>query len=116
MRVDINQMQEMTLPCPHQGTGQMSLRAYVGQGEKLVSCTIHPGGSIGLHSHPSSDDLHFVLMGTGVAICDGEEELLEPGVCHICKRGSAHSIQNTGPGDLVLLTVEVGPEEKGEIG
>ena len=71
MRVDFNQMQEMTLPCPHQGTGQMSLRAYVGQGEKLVSCTIHPGGSIGLHSHPSSDDLHFVLMGTGVAICDG---------------------------------------------
>ena len=33
MRVDFNQMQEMTLPCPHQGTGQMSLRAYVGQGE-----------------------------------------------------------------------------------
>ena len=30
MRVDFNQMQEMTLPCPHQGTGQMSLRAYVG--------------------------------------------------------------------------------------
>ena len=50
MRVDFNQMQEMTLPCPHQGTGQVSLRAYV------------------------------------------------------------------GPGDLVLLTVEVGPEEKGEIG
>ena len=62
MRVDFNQMQEMTLPCPHQGTGQMSLRAYVGQGEKLVSCTIHPGGSIGLHSHPSSDDLHLSLI------------------------------------------------------
>ena len=116
MRIDFNQIQEMTMPCRNQGTGEMSARFYAGEGGKLISCRIHPGGSIGLHSHPSSDDLHFVLMGTGVAIGDGEEELLEPGVCHICKKGSAHSIQNTGPGDLVLLTVEVGPEEKGEIG
>ena len=29
------------------------------------------------------------------------------GTCHICKKGSEHSIENTGDEDLVLLTVVV---------
>ena len=93
MRIDFNQIQEMTMPCLHGGPGEMSAR--------------FPGGGIGLHSHPTSDDVNFVLLGTGLAVCDGQEEPLEPGVCHICKKGSEHSIQNTGEGDLVLLTVVV---------
>lgn len=111
MRIDFNQIQEMTAPCMYGGTGEMSARMHAGPGERLISTRIHPGGSIGLHSHPASDDLNFVLAGTGLALCDGAEEPLEPGVCHICRRGSQHSIRNTGEGDLVLLTVVV---ERGE--
>ena len=66
---------------------------------------IHPGGFIGVHKHPTSDDTNFVLSGTGVATCDGAEELLQPGACHICPKGSEHSIANTGEDDLVILTV-----------
>ena len=88
MRIDFNQIQEMTMPCGYEGTGEMSARFFAGEGGKLISCRIHPGGSIGLHSHPASDDVNFVLLGTGLAICDGQEEPLEPGVCHICKKGS----------------------------
>ena len=95
------------MPCRNQGTGEMSARFYAGEGGKLISCRIHPGGSIGLHSHPTSDDLNFVLAGTGVALCDGQEEPLETGECHLCKKGSHHSIQKTSEGDLVLLTVVV---------
>ena len=60
---------------------------------------------------PYAFPVNFVLLGTGLAVCDGQEEPLEPGVCHICKKGSEHSIQNTGEGDLVLLTLVV---ERGE--
>lgn len=45
--------------------------------------------------------------GTGKAICDGREERLYAGTCHICKKGSAHAIFNTGEEDLVMLTVVV---------
>ena len=45
--------------------------------------------------------------GTGKAICDGEEEVLSAGCCHICKKGSEHSIINTGKDDLCLLTIVV---------
>ena len=45
--------------------------------------------------------------GTGKAVCNGQEEILNAGTCHICKKGSAHSIPNTGSEDLVLLTFVV---------
>ena len=49
--------------------------------------------------------IHYVISGKGIAVTDGTEEPLSAGVCHICKKGSAHSITNTGTEDLVLLTV-----------
>jgi len=39
--------------------------------------------------------------------CDGKEELLTAGCCHICPKGSEHSIINTGEQDLVMLTIVV---------
>ena len=45
--------------------------------------------------------------GTGKPVCNGQEEILNAGTCHICKKGSEHSISNTGSEDLVLLTFVV---------
>ena len=45
--------------------------------------------------------------GPGKAVCNGQEEILNAGTCHICKKGSEHSISNTGSEDLVLLTFVV---------
>ena len=58
-----------------------------------------------MHRHETSDDINYVLSGTGKAICDGKEEPLSAGTCHACKKGSVHGIVNTGAEDLVLLTV-----------
>lgn len=74
---------------------------------KIIPTTIHSGGSIGLHKHPTSDDINYVISGTGKAVCNGQEEILNAGTCHICKKGSEHSISNTGSEDLVLLTFVV---------
>lgn len=107
MRIDFNALEAVTVPGMNQGTGAMTAKLYAdGQG-KVIPCAIHPGGSIGLHRHETSDDINYVLSGTGRAVCDGAEEPLSAGCCHICKKGSAHSIVNTGPDDLVLLTVVV---------
>nr|WP_288347274.1 cupin domain-containing protein [uncultured Anaerostipes sp.] len=43
----------------------------------------------------------------GQAVCDGQKESLQAGVCHVCPKGSEHSIVNTGTEDLVMLTVVV---------
>ena len=45
MRIDFNQIQEMTMPCLHGGPGEMSARLFGGEGGKLISCRIHPAGA-----------------------------------------------------------------------
>lgn len=105
MLIDFNTIKEIAVPGMNNGTGGMTVKMYMdGQG-KVIPCSIHPGGSIGLHRHETSDDINYILSGTGKAICDGAEETLIAGCCHICKKGSEHSIINTGEDDLVLLTV-----------
>jgi len=107
MLIDFHQMKEITMPGMNQGTGTMAAKLYMDEQGKIIPCAMHPGSSIGLHKHETSDDINYVLSGEGRAICDGQEEILRPGTCHICKKGSEHSIENTGSEDLVLLTVVV---------
>ena len=107
MIINFHEIKEMCVPGMNNGTGEMSAKMYIGSEEKIISCNIHAGGSIGIHRHPTSDDINYILSGTGKAICDGKEEILSPGTCHICKRGSEHSIINTGNDDLVMLTIVV---------
>lgn len=107
MHIDFNNIKEISVPGMNNGTGMMSAKMFMGNQGKVITCAIHVGGSIGLHRHETSDDINYVLSGVSKAICDGEEESLEKGICHICKKGSAHSIINTGDEDLILVTVVV---------
>lgn len=107
MLINFNEQQERKAPGMNGGTGEMSAKMFMDEGGKIIPCRIHAGGSIGMHSHPTSDDINFIVSGTGKAICDGKEEVLAAGNCHVCKKGSEHSIINTGDEDLVLLTVVV---------
>ena len=107
MLIDFNETKEITIPGMNGGTGTMSAKMFMGEQGKIIPAKIHSGGSIGLHKHETSDDINYVLSGTGKAVCDGQEEILKAGTCHICKKGSQHSIENTGDDDLVLLTIVV---------
>lgn len=107
MLIDFNQKEEIAVLGMNKGTGTMTAKMYMDEQGKIISCSIHVGGSIGLHKHETSDDINYVLSGKGKAICDGQEEVLGAGMCHICKIGSEHSIINTGNEDLVLLTVVI---------
>lgn len=107
MLIDFYAIKESTTPGMNNGKGSMTAKMYVDMQKKLILCSLHPGGTIGAHRHKSSEDISFILSGTGKAICSGQEEKLLPGCCHICPRGSEHSIMNTGKEDLVMLTVVV---------
>lgn len=107
MLVDFSEIKEITVPGMNHGTGMMTAKMYMDEQGKIIPCMIHAGSSIGLHKHETSDDINYVLSGEGKAICDGKEEILREGTCHICKKGSEHSIINTGEDDLILITVVV---------
>lgn len=105
MLIDFHSLSEITCPGMNNGQGTMSAKMVRDEAGKIILCRIHPGGSIGLHRHETSDDINYVLSGTGKALCDGVEEILSPGCCHVCKKGSEHSICNTEGEDLVLFTI-----------
>ena len=107
MLINFNEMLARTIPGMNGGTGEMTAKMYMGEGCKIIPCSIHKGGSIGLHTHTTSDDINYVISGRGKAICDGVTEELIAGVCHVCPKGSEHSIMNTGDEDLVLITVVI---------
>lgn len=107
MLIDFNEIKEMTIPGMNNETGQMTSRMYMSEKGKIIPTRIHPGGSIGLYVQKTGDDINYMISGTGKAICDGQEEMLTAGCCHICPKASEHSIINTGEDDLVMLTVVV---------
>ena len=86
MLVDFAKMKEITVPGMNNGTGTMTAKMYMDEQGKIIPCSIHAGGSIGLHKHETSDDINYVLSGNGKAICDGQEEILRAGTYHICKK------------------------------
>jgi len=107
MLIDFSQIKEMTIPGMNQGTGKMTVRMFMNEKGKIIPTVIHAGGSIGMHTQKTGDDINYILSGTGEAVCDGKKEELKPGCCHICPKGSSHSIANTGSDDLVMLTIVV---------
>lgn len=107
MLINFNEMPERTALGMNGGTGEITAKIYMNENCKIIPCLIHKGGSIGLHTHNTSDDINYVISGEGKAVCDGVTEELRAGVCHICQKGSQHSILNTGEENLVLITVVV---------
>ena len=91
MLIDFSQIKEVKIPGMNDGTGEMSARMYMDEQGKIIPTTIHSGGSIGLHRHPTSDDINYVISGTGKAVCNGQEEILNAGTCHICKFPSRYN-------------------------
>lgn len=107
MRIDFNQLDEATISGMNGGTDALSARMFNSDAYRIIPTAIHPGGSIGAHVQESGDDLNYVMSGVGLAVCDGVEGPLTPGVMHICPQGSEHCIKNTGKEDLVMLAIVV---------
>lgn len=105
MRVNFENIESRFVSDLNGGEGKIGVRMHLGNGVKVMKSVIPAGASIGIHRHTTSSDFNYVVSGICKAVCDGAEENLTEGSLHYCPIGSAHSIENTGNGDLVLITV-----------
>ncbi|MBE6495464.1 MAG: cupin domain-containing protein [Methanobrevibacter thaueri] len=104
MIIDFNELKEISVPKMNGGDGEVIAKMQVNEVGRFVESIIPPGSSIGPHIQESNHDINYIVSGEGIALCDGVKEDLKPGVCHVCPRGSSHSIINTGDDDLVFFT------------
>ena len=90
MLIDFSTLEEMKIP-------------HFRNGEKVMSGSLEPGASIGMHTHETSSEIIYILSGDGKVVCDGETEVLHAGSCHFCPKGHTHSLINDSGADLTFF-------------
>ena len=107
MLIDFNTIPSALIHQMNGGNGDILARMYCDDKYRIIPTRIMPGSSIGLHQQTSGDDINYIISGVGKAVCDGHEEHLTAGCCHICPKNSEHTIMNIGEDELIMLTIVV---------
>lgn len=105
MKIKFDEIKESIFPNFYYGKKETKAHMYIDELNRIMKGILPPGGSIGLHTHDKSSEIIIIISGTGKNICDDVEEILEPGDCHYCKKGSSHTLINTGNEDLVFYGI-----------
>jgi mannose-6-phosphate isomerase-like protein (cupin superfamily) len=71
--------------------------------QSLAEASLPPGGSTERHYHKISEELYFLLEGTGLMEIDGECREVASGNAILIPPGAWHQITGTGTADLRFL-------------
>ena len=78
---------------------------------KVTACctvTLAPGASVGPHTHPTDDEIYYIISGQGEVIeDDGKKVAVGPGDAILTGNGGSHQIANIGRQPLVFLAVVI---------
>ncbi len=83
-----------------------------GPHSQLVTISIRPKEDIGSEVHPGTDQILFIVAGTGLAVVNGESVQVTENDGVFVPAGARHNLINTGTDDLRLFTVYAPPEHK----
>ena len=97
MLIEFNKMEPQIIPHMRGGEKEVQARMYTDPQNKIMRGRLIPGASIGMHTHETSSEIIYILSGKGKILYDGGCEPLEPGSCHYCPKGHAHSLINDSP-------------------
>ncbi len=71
--------------------------------QSLAEATLAPGQATQRHYHRETEELYFVLEGSGAMDVDGETSAVGPGDAVLIPPGSWHQIRAEGDGPLRFL-------------
>ena len=103
--IDFKNIPTAVLPAFKGGEGQLTAHMVTDDLNRILHATLAPGHSIGLHTHDTSSEIMYFLSGKGTVTTDGVAETVTAGLCHYCRKGSAHTLVNDGEEDLVFFAV-----------
>ena len=72
---------------------------------KIMRGRLAPHSHLGLHVHEGNSEMIYALSGSGKILYEGEYLPLQPGDCHYCPMGHAHSLINDTDEELVVLAI-----------
>jgi mannose-6-phosphate isomerase-like protein (cupin superfamily) len=71
--------------------------------QSLAEARLAPGLATTPHYHPRTEEIYYILAGTGLMRIAGETRQVGPGDAIAIPPGSAHQITNTGGDELRFL-------------
>jgi len=71
--------------------------------QSLAEARLAVGGSTTRHRHPSTEEIYYILEGTGEMQIDDESRQVGPGDAIAIPPGASHELRNTGQTVLKLL-------------
>lgn len=70
---------------------------------------IEPGAVVGEHVHVRTEEIYYIVSGSGIVTMNDTETRVTPGDLITAPIGAAHSIANSGSEDLHFFVVEMFP-------
>ncbi|GAA0614077.1 cupin domain-containing protein [Streptomyces crystallinus] len=75
--------------------------------EAVEWASVPPGGVSGEHRHTRTEEIYFVLRGSGEIVLDGVASPIHEGSMVLTGVGTVHGLRNTGATDLDWLVIEI---------
>jgi len=83
-------------------------KLYQESGVWVKRVTVNPGGRLSLQQHHKRSEKWIIVKGSGLAIVDGQQYVLNPGDVLDIPVKSTHRIGNKGKENLVFIEVACG--------
>jgi mannose-6-phosphate isomerase-like protein (cupin superfamily) len=71
--------------------------------QSLAEATLEPDEATQRHYHRATEEIYFVLKGSGRMEVDGETRMVRPGDAILIPAGAWHTLENNGTSELRVL-------------
>jgi mannose-6-phosphate isomerase-like protein (cupin superfamily) len=71
--------------------------------QSLAEATLEPDEATQRHYHGATEEIYFVLKGSGRMEVDGETRMVRPGDAVLIPAGAWHTLENNGTSELRIL-------------
>ena len=71
--------------------------------QSLAEATLEPDEATQRHYHARTEEIYFVLKGSGRMEVDGETKMVRPGDAVLIPAGAWHQLENNGNSELRIL-------------
>jgi mannose-6-phosphate isomerase-like protein (cupin superfamily) len=72
-------------------------------------------GNVGKHIHPKTDEIQYILEGSGAMWLGNERKEFKPGTLIIIPKGTAHAGTIVSSGPVKALAIKIPPQPKDDV-
>lgn len=108
--IDLSALRHGDLP----GTAnpEMNARALVNTDNATIAIQ---SGNVAKHIHPKTDEIQYILEGSGAMWLGGERKEFKPGTLIVIPKGTAHGGTIVTSGPVMALAIKIPPQARDDV-